>query len=909
MLRAAEIAGLSVPALRNLLWLMNAHPDLIGHAQTFRNLHHFLTSIVFERKTLTWAEEWIQDIEQWISICKWAWEDRFTLSKLPGLPEFNLHKNDSHPLLGRGISRHPIPAALWSMWEATSRNNRPATPEKPDINPFQLLQAHLFAASADARFRLSSRDEYESHSAQHEFPVAPMRAAPVSIAAREFSLKIYAPVVASLPQLASTLKFSSALLSHTLSQEALSGVDRYWAEEYFDRLKRFFKRFLDVREGYRPPQTLRIGWHGGGSGSGKRHPGYINLVDNSGLVFEVPPLSEENPDLDIPQKTIGKTICATPFSSYEDDKPSVKKPPLTPRDIEESGLSPIEDLDELVTLVGPDELRKNLQTLRNQRALLEMQSQNLPFEVTKLTPTEIAHLWKASNNVILLYQDALEQSEEKRIGAMAGILIKLSIAYGQSIEKLSSCAWIYGDSSVLPPAGITRQNLPGMLFNKSNNHGSWQFAGLIQPPLSPDYLSRLPEALEEIDPCILSPFVLPDHLEIAKDFLYTQKQQPRNEEPVFGNQIEEIQRVAKQLIESCNAELYFSHSYDEQDNGKKIKLQKRITHQKIAQTLRSTIIFTSGDQTIADITTNNLAAANEPRLFYSRYSESRTLSAYHRAARHIGKTVGVRISAKQPQPTPLTEELRFAGGARFVISKNDLVNLIRGLKTELLDRNVDHNSSDDVAGYHNNYVLYSLLYQSLTSSLRAIRKLGDIYKTWQSQQKNQQILCGIKDKGSAYHDKVRLIVITEELAKQFKFLEQHDDYLVKQPNFEIKLTRPVIRICAPFYFLTEDHQVVPATPSGIAEALEDFGDFPIPPNFHRAFIRTDLIENNCPIEVIDAILGHANLGESPFQRYSTFDYTVFIEILETHIRRLHQELGLIPIQSRAIPFSVRRPKP
>jgi len=914
LLRAAEISGHSVTALRDLLWLVNAHPELIGHAQIFRNLHIFLTSMVFERNSVTWSKDWNQNIDQWIEICRWTWDARVTLSRLPGLSEFNLRKNDSHPLLGRGISRHPIPAALWNEWETASRSKR-HDKEQIEINPYQLLQAHLFAASADARFRLSSREEYESHSAEHEFPVAPLRAAPVSIATREYSLATYAAVVTSLPQVANTVEFSNALQSHTLPLEGLSDADQYWAQEYFDRLKRFFKRFLDVREGYRPPQTLRTGWHSGGGGGGKRHPGYIDLAEETGLVFVQATPPEKDPDPDIPQKMIGKTICATPLPQPQRNKSSAKKGIFTAGDLEASGLSPNELLDEIVTLVAPDELRKNLQTLRNQRALLEMQAQHFPFDVANLTQTELAHIWKNANQAIQAYRDDPEQSDEQRIAAIAGILIKLSIAYGQSIEKLASCVWIYGESSVHPPIGIAAQRLPAMLFIQTNDHYGWQFSGVIQPPLSPEYLTRLPEALEAIDPCILSPFVLPDHLEIAKDFFAIQEQQPRNEAPAFGTQYNEIWRAVNAIIDNCNAELYFSKSYDElldkhnddQLPNKKIKQQKRITPQKIAQTLRSTLIFTTGDETLSDITTHNQAAANEPRLFYSRHSESRTLSTYRRAARYIGKSVGIRIPAKQLPPAPLEKERRFTGGARFVISKDELVNLVHALKLELLDKNVDHDSFDDVAGYHNNYVLYGLLYQSLSSTLRAIRNLGDIYKTWQSQRENPRILCGIKDKGSSHDEKVRLILIHEGLAKQFSFLEQHDQYLVRHPNFNISLTRPDIRSSAPFYFLSEDHLVVPATPSKIGEVLEDFGDFPIPPNFHRSFIRTDLTGSDCPTEVIDAFLGHANLGQSAFQKYSTFDYTLFIEIIETHIRRLHEELCLIPIESRAIPFSVRRP--
>ena len=45
-----------------------------------------------------------------------------------------------------------------------------------------------------------------------------------------------------------------------------------------------------------------------------------------------------------------------------------------------------------------------------------------------------------------------------------------------------------------------------------------------------------------------------------------------------------------------------------------------------------------------------------------------------------------------------------------------------------------------------------------------------------------------------------------------------------------------------------------------------------PANFHRSFLRSSLIEQRCPAEVVDSFLGHASHGESPFAERSTFAY-------------------------------------
>jgi hypothetical protein len=97
----------------------------------------------------------------------------------------------------------------------------------------------------------------------------------------------------------------------------------------------------------------------------------------------------------------------------------------------------------------------------------------------------------------------------------------------------------------------------------------------------------------------------------------------------------------------------------------------------------------------------------------------------------------------------------------------------------------------------------------------------------------------------------------------------------------------------------------PLTPSWIKARFEDLLGAPVPANFSRAFMRTELLERGVAAELIDAFLGHSNEGESPFTQLSTFDYEHYICTLSKAITGILNDLGLVPIESRIVTFPTR----
>lgn len=865
---AAQKALLDVDTLRNLLWLLNAHPRLLGHAQILRNLHRIFVSPIFSRDAVTWASSWTNQLDNWIEQCTWCWDSRVTLSRRNGLEEFSKDPN-KHPLMFQGIVRHPVTASLWNEAEPAQQ---PGLQYNLGLDPYSMLQGHVFAAYAESRFQLTTLEQYETHDGPDEYPIAPMRCGQVSVALRELSFSRFANLLSRLPQAASTLEFAERLLSHNPSYDALSVGDQVVASNYFRRLTRFFGRFLAVRDGYRPTQKMRPSWRLSGGGGGSPHPGYIALPASDELLVDGP-TAETGDDLDTPRKS-GKTYFSSGSGSDYKDRAS----------FEASGLSPNETVEEIATLVSADQLRAELQAIRQQRLALDMRAQRLPYDYANLTPDEIGTTWRVADQAIQSFKNSPAPSDVERIEALAAIALKLSLAYGQNIGSVTNLRWA---SAVLIDNELSGDfldhSLPCLLFNSSSKGEGWQFGGMMQPPLMPDYATELAAELEDIDPDSISPFVLPDHLGIGTDLAALFPIGPEDRSSVFEASGPSLRKALGGLIDRCHNE--------------------RITPTKLTGVLASIICQQTGDPLLAWLVQADQGAANEPRLFYTRHSTEKVQTTYFQAARRIGKFVGHRVEKPKNNTTYAPSTVV---GARFVISRESVRQLIQRLKTDLIAKDLNRESREAVAIYHNCFMLYVLLYQSLSTSIRAISTPTQLYKDWEHFPSRHNVLTGLSDKESQHYEKSRLVVLPAGLREQFKHLRNHHLHLKKQPGFRLKVIAPAIRVCSPLYFFDDQGTATPPTPDSVAKALLDFFDYPLPANFHRAFLRTELREMGCPVEILDAFLGHFNQGENPFGLFSTFDYSTYAQIVGNYLDRLHQEIGLLPIQSRAIPPELRR---
>lgn len=72
--------------------------------------------------------------------------------------------------------------------------------------------------------------------------------------------------------------------------------------------------------------------------------------------------------------------------------------------------------------------------------------------------------------------------------------------------------------------------------------------------------------------------------------------------------------------------------------------------------------------------------------------------------------------------------------------------------------------------------------------------------------------------------------------------------------------------------------------------------YALPFNTSRHYLRSTLLERGCPIEVINAFMGHYERGEEPWGRFSGFSPQVYRDVLNTILVKLLADDGWEAIQ-------------
>ena len=881
LINAVDSAGLDTAALRDLLWLINAHPALAAHAQVFEHALAHFGSAIFLPRNLTWASAWKDGVPKWIQLCEWIVKNRRKLIHSPGLVEFDLRRDERHPHLNKGVGRHAVVAALWNRHNA-SKHFPPTSGIDPNaaLRYFE-LQGHLLASYADARFKLSSRELYETYDGELERPVAPIRTQSVGLAIRDLSLNKYARVIESLPSFDSTAQFAANIVSFRINNQLRWAPENANIREDIDRhlavLKRYFERFSYVLNGGIPAQTHKAGGAGGGGGGsgGKAHRhGFINIPGPVGVYLDELSSQQNDPDLVEPP---GQAILVNLGWAKYPKSPSEVAARASALEMEASGLSPAESLEETLRLYSPAEYKGRVREMYYQRLAAESAAQGLAFDYSQLTWTEISTISKRA----LDWADGNSSGLPPGIGSCSetvGIIVSLMLFLGQPVQQAWSiqCFWRNPDT---PLEHVKPVNGKITLIICAPEHGDWNNAvvdGFCFPGLSPAYKTDLPEGLEDIDADCVDFFVLPDVLGIGQRTLRYLRQNSITDAEGFGMGIESTRKAVTDFCKS------FSNP--------------RITAEKIARVLASIVTSKTGDQSLAWILTADARKANQTRMFYTRHNVDRLLSAYLRAAKDLSKATKITLvwTPNQTSHTTISPGV----GTRFITSISEVRNLIESLREDLAEEIPNDADEAFFRWYHNTFVIYTHLHQSLDTSLRAISAPNDLFRIATKSVLDYGIACAcLSDKDTAYSSKSRLVPIRKPLQKQFESYDKHLDCLgvhIKSARLDIENARNI----SPFFFFDTDRTIKDLTPTVFEMALKRHTGQDMPANFHRGFLRSQLLGRGCPAEVVDAHLGHANFGESPFTRLSTFDYGLHLDQIARALQEIHDDIGLRPIESR-----------
>lgn len=240
-LHALAPSTLDHESLRDFLWLINSHCDLVALPLICHNLR-----IILAAAELEWdieLEEW--NVGGWEEILQWIEEDRGHLQgAIGGRCDVGFDLRGHHPLMRSGIERYPVYATMCNSHEEDELKSR-----------YRLLQAHLLVAHAQAMSDFTTLSEYENHGGEDELLRSQANPYPAALAVRDLSNSSRKDLLESLPVDLPPLEFLAAL----------PGVDIHTESDKrrFRDLAVFLEKALgDRQQGLRNPNS------GGRTGAG-----------------------------------------------------------------------------------------------------------------------------------------------------------------------------------------------------------------------------------------------------------------------------------------------------------------------------------------------------------------------------------------------------------------------------------------------------------------------------------------------------------------------------------------------------------------------------------------------------------------------------------------------------------------
>jgi hypothetical protein len=880
LIERATAAGVDVEVLRGMLWLLNAHPRLLGHRRCLANLGEMLSVPSLVDRLADWAGEWQQQIPEWHSIIGWAaslqpaHDDQLE-------PFFNEPRHPTHHVLMRhGMTRHPMTSALWTRHHADPEPDPPHARLSPASRAFRLLQWHVFCIHAEFRARTSSVQQYLHYAGRDEWPAVPMRTDDAGRAVRELSHPEYDDLLQTLPLEDSTFDYAIELISG--QDDLLELAELVDAGARAVALLRYFNTFLELVAGSDVARTARATSHGRKTGSRKTVPGFVHFGAAPRVLFE--PAAQASSDEDIPTRDFARI--------------HVSARALTTQvliELESQGLAPQEEAQPILDLFPAGERAGGMNSLWMQRQALEAAAQRHAWDRRNLTPFEVGAVVRVlEESAPRLCADATDKlvTREASLAVLGMLLLGCNLldVLGLGIVSRERFAEMISSASPLP-------------FGRWLVHDELETcAGIAVTSIQPAYRTPQSSAFASCAERALPFLLLPDVAGFGAGLLSHIQQFGPPDGKVFSSDIAALTPEVDGFLKRANQQL------DPDSRG-------RVTLAKVRDKVASLLTRAGLDETAVAIITADRDCTGQARLHYTQHLVSRLQEAYRKATKRMLREAGItqmlasspgvievptKDAAHQPQGT--------AGGvvgARLIVAKNHLRDFV-GRMRDRLER-VPERSRSAWHAYHDAFILYTVVIQHMTTGVRLsstpqrfMKSLLEAEATMASAGRDAHLLIeAVADKDDQYVARARATPIPDRLETQLYFLAVHAQAAWRWMPSDLVMPSDD---AAELAFVSWADGPGPrrasvVQPGWIATQLAELG-LPVPANFHRGYLRTHLLRNGCPQQSVDAFLGHANVGETPHVRHGSFDYDVYRQTIDRYVCDICDEIGLVPISSR-----------
>lgn len=863
-----ERAAGSTDTLKTVLWKIGAHPQLVAHAEIFSTVAELLQTRTFSRPCLYWASSWRDELDDWKDTLARIGALESELRNAPELAAMyrSARHDRDHPLLRQGVTRHPIPAALFNQYQPTDDELATVAQAR-----FKSMRAHVLAIYFEARWRAAQgREQFMVHRGHKEFAPVPVGAGPVGLALREFSRSKYLPLLLQLPDEVCTVDYAGAI---TVLQPNYSGVnlsDRNDAARYFQDLQRYFKTLPALlNSSDLTPRTKKRTDTVDGEGGHALRPGWVS--DSARIMRQQ--------DLDWADDAPNITQVILPHDGE-----------LDPNGEELDGDCPGASRDTAIELYDPTDAARIMSRLRFRRLALELRGQEFHWSLDMASAEERASALRVAQCCIDDYVTGQSTNQSAaRLRAIGGVLIKAAALYGWKPETTAAIAARRIDcldTQTIESLCYVRHDQINLLTSRVDHEagGCWSSLAFLVPGLAPSYATKLPADVEATGRLQQSAFLLADVGGLGRDLLAIAARTGRlpADAPLKKRLLGVEGKTSAKLARECAKAATDPTSDDP---------RAAMTVRRLCSSVKAAISHVSGDSVPSWIISNDSSRTSEARLHYTQVRAAK-LAIWHAQALAWLSPAMASYSAGADAAAALQPGWV---GCRHVADLEKARGFIDGLREEVSEApDLDYRSS--VRRYHNTYTLLAWLCESLPLGLRPIVDGPGL--NYLHELRRGLHLHGsadgatVTDKHHAHQDKARLVPITPEWQAAVEQLERHNATVIQRLDL-LAEWQALDASGQRAFVIAEDETLTGMTPAWIKAQLITRG-FPVPVNFGRALLRTEWLDQGCPGRDIDALLGHFSQGQSSFSKHSSHNPLAYLatvtQQLPVYVDHLHLKL-------------------
>lgn len=539
--------------------------------------------------------------------------------------------------------------------------------------------------------------------------------------------------------------------------------------------------------------------------------------------------------------------------------------------IRQAGLSAIEERssveliqsDKSLALAKGDSSLQSVFRARSQQLHLDKSAQLLPGRWEQLSAYDLYHL-----------QVQLNRTEQNN--AFLKCILGLMLMTGRSLESILD-AHVIKRVDQVPKTSLHAQSL--YLLSDTT---SW-ITGVIRPPDSRQLNSQWRHAMRNTQTHLILP--IPAFLQPLVDLLTRHR----------GHRVRKraVALFPDQYKQQFSNELRKIFTASNQKTG------SRLTVHRLGMHLFNTL--NSGD---ADLTAACLITARVPSfgqqasMYYFAPSNSYLEQRYLDAMRVIQQQ-WLKPQTEKGQTTAYSDHTAVASdsqqqtahyvGSQLVPTSAYVEKLITHMQQQLTAADQSGSLFQRTVCVHNSYTAYTVAMLMFCTGYRSIR---DPLPKWNQLSLSRRMMV-IADKTDDAQSHARFLPLPTIMVNQLQHYLRHREAIVGRLQLYLQQQWD-----SPFLFLDKYGHPKQVTPKRLQKHLDWPGSPPL--NINRHYLHTQLKEDGCSSELVDAFMGHWDAGQEPWAKYSTFCPREYREHISSTIEIMMQRQGWRAIEGAVL---------